>query len=110
MAHRNLELGQKFDQSEKQCEEFKVEKNVLNERLIQETADGHVMEEAWVRAAHRVDTMEREVRAYKVRMDNMSYAFRTAFGRTHDRIYGHPIEYGQSWSTMTCSLMSDILG
>ena len=61
LAHRNLELGQKLAQSQKQCGELKVEKNILNDRLKEETAEGRVMKEAWVRAAHRVDTVEREV-------------------------------------------------
>ena len=110
LAHRNIELEQKLSQSEQRRGELEIEKNILRERLTEEIADGLVLGEEWVKAAHRVDVLEREIRSYKVKMDSMDYAFRTAFGRVHDRVYGYPVEYGQPWGTMTRRLIIDILG
>ena len=45
---------------------------------------------------NRIHDLEVEVRGKSARMDQMSYAFESAFGRWKDRVHLHPAEEGQS--------------
>lgn len=67
------------------------------------------MEDTWVRAARRVDCVEREVRSKKAKIDDMSYVFQTAFGRVQNKVFYYPVEYGHSRYTMSQGLVIDIM-
>lgn len=65
----------------------------MQDDLKEESAKQTRTEDAWTRAAQRVDRVEKEVRSKKAKMDKMDYAFHTAIGWAQDRVYHYPLQF-----------------
>lgn len=102
LLDQNIELGDNVRELEAKVQELQEEKQELHAYWEEEITNR-------VRAKEQVNELEKEVRAKKVRIDRMSYAFRTTFGRLQHRVYHHPAEEGHTRHTISKSLFLDMV-
>ena len=67
------------------------------------------MKDAWVKAARRVDIVERDVRSKKAKIDDIHFSFWIAIGRTQHRVLNYPVQSGQPEFDMDRRLMIQIM-
>ena len=52
--------------------------------------------------------MEDELREKKVKLDRVTYVYRSSFGRLHSRVFYYPMEEGLSRSIINCRQVMEI--
>ena len=106
---RYVMLEQNHALAEGKILKLKSENSNIKDQLKEETSERVRMKDAWVKAARRVDMVERDVRSKKAKIDDIHFSFWTAIGRTQHRVLNYPVQSGQSELDMDRRLMIQIM-
>ena len=105
---RNTELGELVKKMMHEKETLRKEKELIHSFWDEDVIVRLQVEKQRQLAMNRIHDLEIEVRGKNAKMDQMSYAFESAFGRWKDRVQLHPTEKGQSSRVLSRKRMMKI--